>query len=591
MKKFIVLMLVVVMVCSAPFTVLGEGEKGELINSVYDKEEIEKQARALFDLSSVFQMENSDFREDKRTGKTDWYLYFYNQSDGSYFYCTFDAKTAELRSFDRLYKNNTGLLMITEEEAESAAKACIEKYNPGLTDSLIESELSDVSFLKQGYTSKYSYYFTYVQVVEDVVFPSNFITVQVSGFDKEVVSYQKAWSQWKYERKGSFLSDAAVLSKFRAKDIVKPEYVRKTDTDSKSIILTSVYRLEYPENESGYLTAIEGDFLLSTDLYQDGSIVEMPIYEEDASKSESAGGVSYSTAPEKGVISAEDAATYIKEKLSFLPEVTDMAVLSSEYTAWYNGVEGKYWRIYLYAETESYLSVVIDSEHPKILYASYNKSQEPVIPYDVKRNSEQVVSVVTSSMEKANLEDVALTLGTREGSGGAVRKEELVGFIKAAFPEIDSSQVNLDRYESDPDYNRETYWGYRTISDIPYKNDRMQFTYNTKSNDITRFRLNWTYVAKIEYQGVIVPLTQAQNIYFHSAGFDLTYVQLKNQSTASYVNIPNLSRSIRSNRLVLTMYRLSVEKCWTTTANPSKRRFLMVSIMTYPATLMKEPFD
>ncbi|HBN85131.1 MAG TPA: hypothetical protein DDZ89_14955, partial [Clostridiales bacterium] len=89
MKKFIVLMLVVVMVCSAPFTVLGEGEKGELINSVYDKEEIEKQARALFDLSSVFQMENSDFREDKRTGKTDWYLYFYNQSDGSYFYCTF----------------------------------------------------------------------------------------------------------------------------------------------------------------------------------------------------------------------------------------------------------------------------------------------------------------------------------------------------------------------------------------------------------------------------------------------------------------------------------------------------------------------
>lgn len=538
MKRLFTLLMVFVMVCSFSAAVMGEREEGGSEPLVYDKEEIEEVARRLFDLSSDYVMDHSEFREDRTTERIDWFIYFYKIDDDQYFNCSFDAKTADLKSFEKANRNNTGILTVTEEEAKEEAVFCIEKYNPGLMNTLIEAKSSDVSFLNQGFVSKNSYYFTFFQVIEGVVFPANYITVQISGYDKNVISYRKEWSDWTYEKKGSFLSDDAVLSKFRAKDIIKPEYIKKTDQDSDSVVLTPVYRLLYGENESGFLTATDGRFLSSDELFQDGSVIKTPVLEDTSAKESLDGRGSYSTIPEKGVISAEEAELFIREKLSFLKDIKELVVLSTEYTSMVDGVKGKYWRIYFYSEYGSSLSVVMDGVQKRMISVSYSRPSEPVKPYRTEP-SDDPVSQVTSFKEKDLLEDRVLLSGDMRKSNESLLKEELTVLLKNVFPELDQNQVNLDQFESDPKTGMDTYWGYRSIDEIPYKKDRVQFTVDTGSNEIVRFRLHWTYDVNVLYQGVIVPLTQSQNIYFKAAGFDLTYVRLKDQTREAYVNVPD----------------------------------------------------
>lgn len=538
MKRVLTLFLSVVMVCSVPFTVWGEGKAGSVENLIYDKEEIEEVARKLFLLTPAFQLNGSDYREDKRTGEAIWYLYFYNQTQNSYFYCNFDAKTAEMLSFDQTLENNKNLLQITEEEAKQYALSCIERYNPGLINILIEDKSSGVSFIKPSYYSRYTYYFTFVPVIDDVAFPSDFISLQVSGYDGTVVAYQKVWSKWTYENKGSFLPLPAVLSKFRTKDFIKAEYIRKYDSDSDTYILTPVYRLEYPEKESGLLNAVDGNFILSEDIYDYRSVGTANLEKIEYAKSADQE-VAYLTVPEKGVISAEKAVEFMKEKLSFLTEVKDMVALSTDYTSRFNGVDGKYWRIYLYLpETKSYLSAVIDGEHPKICSVRYEKSEEPIAPY-TELPAEYVTRQVTSALEKENLLTVSLaSVDEKETRELGRLKDMLIDIIRKEFPEMDQSQINLDRYEVFPDSNQETYWGYRTIEGIPYKSDRLHFTVNTQSNEIVGFSMSWTHNAKIEYEGCLVPVTQAQNLLYGTAGFDLYFIRLRDKTTADYLNLP-----------------------------------------------------
>ncbi len=542
MKKAITLVLCVIMICFAPVPTSGVTSLGQEIpvqNKIFDKEEIELIARDIFNLSDDFVLSGSDFRDDVRNYKSIWYLYFNNEKTNKYLNCNLNAVSGELLSFNRNYDSNNDILLISRNEAKEYALSCIQEFNPDLSVDMVEVKESDISFMYNSYRSKYSYYFEFVMQYEEVLFPDNRITVQISGTDGEVLSYSKSWSDWAYNIKEPYLTDNIVKGIFKNQDFLKLKYIMKYDQDNDRYSLTPVYQYVLNEKNTGLLNAVTGEFISYDDLHNPNIIYKQSITGAAYTKAAEDSGAYYGTVPEKGVIPAEKAAEIIKERLAFLSDVKDMVVLSSDYFNSINGIKGKYWRIYLSnPKNKSYLSVIINGENEKIYNVYYYKdiySSIAEVPVSDRRT---VSDNVNSATEIANLLSVALTSMPVEQKGSDVLQKELINKLKNAFPELDPAQIDIGNFDTDSRNAQSSYWGYRMIKDIPYEGNSLRITVDDNTKDITSFSMNWTHDVEIEYEGASVKIIEAKNIFYNKAGFDLYFVQLKDKSVADYINIP-----------------------------------------------------
>lgn len=165
------------------------------MKDIISKEEAEKTARQLLNISTDYKLDGINLYNDwyNKNDHT-WNMYFSNK-DNSNISVTIDAKNKELKSF---YRYNPYLeketVKYTKDQLQKKAEDFIKKVQGDKFNivELVEINEPIVRPLLEGEEPR-QYYFTFTRKVKDAYFPGNGFSLNLDAATGEITSYNYSW--------------------------------------------------------------------------------------------------------------------------------------------------------------------------------------------------------------------------------------------------------------------------------------------------------------------------------------------------------------------------------------------------------------
>lgn len=524
------LVIVLLMVTITASMVLAESS-----SSIYSKIEIEKIVREKLQLENKLDLKYGHLSTQDLRQKRFWYLEF--SDDINNIYVTANAESGEIINFHKWGDHsNKKPVTILEQMAKKNAIRLIQSMEPQRFKETEEVTIATPSIgiydLSRNFADTNNYYFYFMRKIAGEFFPENYFKVQVSGVTGEVMQYEMAWDDAIYEADRSLVSETAIRKVFEGEDQIKLKYIAlgKNNKDGEIPYLTPVYY--YLPKESGLVNAIDGKFLKTEELYNRGyylrSLSGAGGIMEDSAQKEMAADSGGEVIPEQGVVSKEKIEKIVLDILKKELDTGRLNLQGSSYSNYFNGIEGKYWRLnWLEEETGISLNVVADAVKADILSVDYYKSllsEKPVARIELSaRDMDMAVSSI-EIVEKKDINFGEKNLNIDENK----IKNEILGKVQNIFPQIKKNEIKFELQDVEKEKNLFNANSPRYIDDIPYDGNRLNITYNYKTKEIMGVHYRWNEI-KAEASSQVLDKKIIEKQFYDEIGFEKYLIQLSDQ--------------------------------------------------------------
>ena len=400
---------------------------------------------------------------------------------------------------------------LPETEARLAAEKFLERLLPGRIKEL-KLVAGENQVMPLSAPEPYIYSFRWLRVINNVVFPGNSIVIGINGDNGEVVTYNYEWSKVTFPDPNQAVAPAKARENFEKAGMIKSIYTFANsglETPGKKPEIKLVYQLNHPSN--GNIDAQSGEPLkLPVDQWlmdagNAGRAMEKK-HENSAAASTAGGPLSPSEQKEvektANTMSQDEALTAVKKWLE-IPD--DFKLREANLGRYWPAPEIPVW----------YLGWDSNQNGPQIykyMNARVNAVSGELIGFDLSPPVEQVKSGDLSRAEAQKIaEDFLQRIQSQRFS--EMKVDEQDDFTRGQ--KLKEGQIPSSHY-----FNYQ-----RVVNGIPFPNNGISLTVDTKSKTIVSYNLNWSNVDFPVSEGLITPV-QATEKFLKYRPLTLTYARL-----------------------------------------------------------------
>ncbi|WHH61418.1 YcdB/YcdC domain-containing protein [Petroclostridium sp. X23] len=454
------------------------------------------------------------FRQDYELRETfvwDIQWHMYNEEKSVNINVSIDAnkgKIFDIRKHEYFHgQDSRRIATITQEQAEVLAQDFIKKVNPDKYKQL--SQMED-EFAQYRYgTGSAEYYFKYVRQIDGVPFDANYISVEIDGVDKRIISYSCRWND-----EADIPSRTDVISKEKAEEI----YREKLKMSLQYIPYGDRYDYSKPPKKIKLVYApgsAADDYYVGVLDAKSGTMTDLGIVERAEQK------VKDITGEEKEKIYRKNTSKAVKE--------IDQNEASKRMTDIVQKMFGDGYTIesLRYSEQNDYW----ETNGQKSWSAQFSK-EEGSMRYDyggritIDAKSGQLISLYRHYDFEMQDTTQQPKLTWEKAYDKAI---EMIGkYYPEKIKDIDTKQIYMQsiHYINDKQYvDRTFYFNFqRMVNGVPYSNNQISIGFDAYSGMINDIRCRWDEDAQFPSVEGVLGEEKAEEIYFESSKLQLAYM-------------------------------------------------------------------